>query len=88
MPYHRCAECGLTVRSDTRRFTARSCPSCSVPLDRTEFDVAALLTTELIPKGIEHAGTGPGSAVRFEAALIEGCRRRCGPRQVLTARHH
>jgi hypothetical protein len=87
MPYHRCAECGLTVRG-ARRFTARSCASCSVPLDRTEFDVAALLTTELIPKGIEPAGTGPGSEVRFEATPIEGCRRQCGPRPVLTARHH
>lgn len=113
MPYHRCIECGLTVQSDARRFTARSCPNCSVPLehaneidglepgattisgrfraepraacaarraleelawelDRAQFDVAALLTTELIANAIEHAGTGPGSEVRFEAALIEG----------------
>ena len=112
MPYHRCAECGLTVRSDTRRFTARSCPSCSArlehtdqidglepesttisgrfraepraayaarraleelawELDRSQFSVAALLTTELIANAIEHAGTGPGSEVRFDAALIE-----------------
>jgi anti-sigma regulatory factor (Ser/Thr protein kinase) len=36
MSYHRCAECGLTVRSDARRFTARSCPRCSIPLQRTD----------------------------------------------------
>jgi anti-sigma regulatory factor (Ser/Thr protein kinase) len=113
MSYYRCAECGLTVRSDARRFTPRSCPRCSVPLertdqidgrepgaiavsrrfraepraardarraleklgwelDRTQFDVAALLTTELIANAVEHAGTGPDSEVRFEAALIEG----------------
>jgi anti-sigma regulatory factor (Ser/Thr protein kinase) len=40
-------------------------------LDRTQFDVAALLTTELIANAVEHAGTGPGSEVRFEAAMIE-----------------
>jgi len=109
MSYYRCAECGLTVRRDARRFTARSCPRCSVPLERTDqvdgpepgattisrrfraepraaqaarralellrwepdqarFNVAALLTTELVANAIEHAGTGE---VRFEAALIE-----------------
>jgi len=112
MPYYRCAECGLTVRGDAHRFTARSCPSCSAPLertdridgaepgataisrsfraepraahaarraleklswelDRTQFDVAALLTTELIANAVEHAGTGPGSEVRLEASLVE-----------------
>jgi anti-sigma regulatory factor (Ser/Thr protein kinase) len=40
MSYHRCPECGLTVRSDAKRFTARCCPGCSVPLERTdEIDV-------------------------------------------------
>jgi anti-sigma regulatory factor (Ser/Thr protein kinase) len=110
MPYYRCAECGLTLRDDARRFALRSCPKCSVPLehtdqidglepeattisrrfraepraahaarraleclrwepDRARFQVAALLTTELVANAIEHAGTGE---VRFEAALIEG----------------
>jgi anti-sigma regulatory factor (Ser/Thr protein kinase) len=113
MSYYRCAECGLTVRSDARRFTARSCARCSVPLqhidqtddlepgatrissrfraepraahaarralevlrwelDRAQFHVAALLTTELVANAVEHAGTGLGSEVRFEAALIDG----------------
>jgi anti-sigma regulatory factor (Ser/Thr protein kinase) len=102
------APAGPDLGSAARRFTARSCARCSIPLQRTDgpepgattishrfraeplaahtrralemlrreidgtqFHVAALLTTELVANAVEHAGTGSGSEVRFEAALIE-----------------
>jgi anti-sigma regulatory factor (Ser/Thr protein kinase) len=36
MPYYRCPQCALTVQSVAGRFTARTCPRCSVPLKRTD----------------------------------------------------
>jgi omega-6 fatty acid desaturase (delta-12 desaturase) len=36
MPYHRCPECALTVQSTAGHFAAKSCPRCSVPLERTD----------------------------------------------------
>jgi len=36
MPYFRCPECALTVQSTAGRFTARSCPRCSVALERID----------------------------------------------------
>ena len=112
MPYYRCPECAFTVQSIAGRFTTRTCPRCSLPLegsdriyapqrppatlsrhfaaeplaataarralesllsafDPAEFQVAALLTTELIANSVEHAGTGPGGSVRLEVALSD-----------------
>ena len=39
--------------------------------DPAEFNVAALLTTELIANSVEHSGTGPGSSVRLAVALSD-----------------
>jgi len=36
MPYYRCPNCGLTLQSVARRFTAKVCLKCSVPLVRTD----------------------------------------------------
>jgi anti-sigma regulatory factor (Ser/Thr protein kinase) len=36
MPYYTCPECALSVWSDAGRFTASSCPRCSVPLERSD----------------------------------------------------
>jgi anti-sigma regulatory factor (Ser/Thr protein kinase) len=112
MPYYRCPGCAFTVQSVAGRFTARTCPRCSITLegtdrvyvpqrppvvltrqfpaepwaaaaarralesllpefDRAEFQVAALLTTELIANSVEHSGTGPGGSVRLGVALSE-----------------
>jgi anti-sigma regulatory factor (Ser/Thr protein kinase) len=40
-------------------------------LEDAEFQVAALLMTELIANSIEHSGTGPHGAVRLEISLTE-----------------
>lgn len=32
MPYYSCPECALTIQSVAGRFTAKTCPKCSVPL--------------------------------------------------------
>jgi anti-sigma regulatory factor (Ser/Thr protein kinase) len=36
MPYYRCPDCGLTLQSVAGRFTAKTCPKCSVPLSRSD----------------------------------------------------
>lgn len=42
-----------------------------VELDPTEYEVAALLTTELIANAVEHGGVEPRGTVRLEIALDE-----------------
>jgi anti-sigma regulatory factor (Ser/Thr protein kinase) len=110
MPFYRCPSCGLTLQSVARRFRARACLKCSVPLLRTdeihveehrpaavtrcfpaepraahaargaleallwdldpeEFEIAALLITELIANSVDHAGTGKRGSVRLDVAL-------------------
>jgi anti-sigma regulatory factor (Ser/Thr protein kinase) len=36
MPYYRCPNCGLTLQSVARKFTAKVCLKCSVPLVGTD----------------------------------------------------
>ena len=113
MPYYSCPECALTIQSVAGRFSAKTCPKCSVPLrgsdqiyrpdrrlatinrrfaaepgaalsarralecllsefDPAEFQVAALLTTELIANSIEHSGAGAAGSVHLEVTLTAG----------------
>jgi anti-sigma regulatory factor (Ser/Thr protein kinase) len=36
MPYYSCPECALTVQSVAGRFATKTCPRCSLPLERTD----------------------------------------------------
>ena len=40
-------------------------------LDSAEFDIVALLVTELIANSVKHAGMQPGGSVRLDVALTE-----------------
>jgi len=62
----------------SRRFAAEPCAAVAArralesllsEFDPAVFQVAALLTTELIANSVEHSGTGPDGSVRLEVAL-------------------
>ena len=65
----------------SRRFVAepraasaarRALTTLSWGLEPAVFQVAALLTTELVANAVEHGGTTPGGSVHLEATLTDG----------------
>ncbi len=67
MPYYRCPECALTVQSVAGRFTARTCPRCSVPLNRTD----RIYTPDRDPAAVSHRFAAEPQAAAAARRVLE-----------------
>jgi hypothetical protein len=64
MPYHRCADCGLTSYSAAGYATPRVCPTCTAPLsDATRVYVpAAVVDHEVTGASVRELATAMATA--------------------------
>src|SRR4051812_10394271 len=90
MPYHRCADCGLTSYSAAAHTVASVCPTCTAPLDDATRLYLTPGATHTINRGLA-ARLEAAAEARQERKLVAGLLRDrkgddCSPIEELTGR--
>jgi anti-sigma regulatory factor (Ser/Thr protein kinase) len=70
MPYYSCPECALTVQSVAGRFTTKTCPRCSLPLERADQLYSPKREPVVISRRFAAEPSAAGAARRVLEALL------------------